>query len=63
MSDDRFYLLAAYVRAASELTEMPLDAERVRAAATVLTRIARFAANVEAFPLADEIEIAGSFAP
>jgi hypothetical protein len=63
MSDDRFNMLRGYVQAASELTGMPLDPDRAAAVATVMTRIAGFAANVEAFPLADHVEIAGSFAP
>ena len=62
MIDDRSESLAAYVRAASEVTKMPLDADRVQAVATVLTRLAGFAANVEAFALGDDVEIAGSFA-
>jgi hypothetical protein len=63
MSDDRFDMLAAYVRAATGLMEMPLGADRVRAVATVMGRIAGFAANVEAFGLADGVEIASSFLP
>jgi len=63
MRDDPSDQLAAYVRAASALTDMPLDADRVQAVATALTRVAGFAANIEAFALADDVEIAGSFAP
>jgi len=63
MSHDPSDQPAAYVRAASALTGMPLDADHVQAVATALTRIAGFAANIEAFALADDVEIAGSFAP
>jgi Asp-tRNA(Asn)/Glu-tRNA(Gln) amidotransferase C subunit len=61
MSDDRFEALVAYVRATTELAKMPLSEERVQAVATVMTRIAGFAANIEAFGLGDDVEIAGAF--
>jgi hypothetical protein len=63
MSDERFDALVAYVRCASGLTNMPLSDERVQAVATVMTRLADFAANVEAFSLSDDVEIAGTFKP
>ncbi len=61
MSDDRFAALAAYIQAATELTKMPLSAERVPAVATAMLRLADFAANLDAFALGDDVEIAGTF--
>jgi hypothetical protein len=63
MSDDRFEALVAYVRATAQLTKMPLSEDRVQAVATVMTRIDGFAANVGAFALGDDVEIAGTFGP
>lgn len=63
MSDDDRSACAAYVGAAAELTHMPLSLERARSVAVVMERIASFAADLRAFPLADDIEIAGVFTP
>jgi hypothetical protein len=63
MSDDRFAALVAYVQTSTELAKMPLSAERVPVVVTALTRLADFAADLEAFPLGDDVEIAGTFAP
>jgi hypothetical protein len=51
------------VRAAAETTGMPLREERAVAVTAVMTRIADFAADLEAFELADDVEIAGAFRP
>jgi hypothetical protein len=56
-------VLAAYVHAVSALTRMPLSAERETAIAGVLKRIAGFAADLEAFELGDDVDIAGVFTP
>jgi hypothetical protein len=63
MSDDRTAALVAYVQAATELTKMPLSAERVPVVVAALTRLADFAADLEAFALGDDVEIAGLFVP
>jgi hypothetical protein len=55
--------LAAYVDAAAGLTEMPLTDERAAAVAVVLARIAGFAADLDAFALGDDVDIAGAFTP
>ncbi|MGD0474036.1 MAG: AtzG-like protein [Candidatus Velthaea sp.] len=61
MSDAPPQAITAYVEAAAVLTKLPLDADRVHAAAVAMTRIADFAADVEAFALGDDVEIAGTF--
>lgn len=63
MSDDERAVLVSYVDAAARLTRMPLDRDAVRDVAAVLTRIARFAWDVGAFALEDDVEIAGTGAP
>jgi hypothetical protein len=63
VSDLRQEHLGAYVRAAAETTGMPLREERAVAVTAVMTRIADFAADLEAFELADDVEIAGAFRP
>ena len=42
---------------------MPLREGRAAAVAAVMTRIAGFAADLEAFELADDVEIAGALTP
>jgi hypothetical protein len=42
---------------------MPLGAARAAAVARVVARLADFAADLEAFELGDDVEIAGAVAP
>jgi hypothetical protein len=55
MSDDRDETLRAYVDAAAQITSMPLAPDRRAAVTITLTRVATFAAHLEAFDLAPEI--------
>jgi len=52
-----------FVASCAKLTDMPLDEPRLAVVAAVMTRIADFAADVRAFPLSDDVEIAGVFTP
>jgi len=55
--------IIGYVHAASVLQGMPLAAERELLVADVVERLARFAADLAAFSLADDVEPAGTFRP
>lgn len=55
--------IGAYVRAAATLTRMPLAPEREPLVAAVVARLAELAAELTAFPLADDDEPAGVFLP
>jgi hypothetical protein len=55
--------IISYVEAAAQLAQMPLAAERVPVVAAVMARIAGFAADLRAFELPDDVEIAGIFTP
>jgi hypothetical protein len=63
LRDDSEDAAAVFVRAAAQLAGMPLTADRERAVASTMSRIALFAADLEAFPLGDDVEIAGVFTP
>jgi hypothetical protein len=64
MSDDPgTTALGNYVEAAARLAHMPLEAERVDEVVAVMGRIHAFAADLRAFALADDTEIAGIFTP
>lgn len=54
---------AAYVDAVAAALEMPLAAQHRDGVIAALTRLAAFAADVEAVELSDEIEVAGVFVP
>ncbi len=55
--------LVPFVASCAQLTGMPMDEPRITVVAAVMTRIAEFAADVSAFPLSDDVEIAGVFTP
>jgi hypothetical protein len=63
VSADESAVIVSYVEATARLTRMPLGADGVREVAAVMTRIARFASDVGAFALDDDVEIAGTGAP
>ncbi len=63
MSEPTSEVQASYVDAAAALTGMPLGAARAAAVARVVARLADFAADLEAFELGDDVEIAGAVAP
>jgi len=55
--------LVAYVRAAAALNGMPLPGNREALVVDVMERLAVFAADLAAFPLADHDEPAAVFQP
>jgi hypothetical protein len=54
---------AGYVDAAAALLAMPLEPEHRAVVLATMERLAAFAADVAAFDLKPEVEIAGQFAP
>jgi hypothetical protein len=61
MSEREDERCAKYVHAVAALTEMPLSPEREKAVAAVMARLADFAADTDALPLGDDVEIPGTF--
>jgi hypothetical protein len=61
--EDEALLVAAHVDAAAALLGMPLDDVRRAAVIAAMMRLAAFAADVAAVPLAVGVEIAGVFVP
>lgn len=55
--------IAAYVRAAAVLYEMPISPEREPPVVDVMQRLAEFAADLRTAPLDDDDEPAGRFEP
>jgi Protein of unknown function (DUF4089) len=62
MGDDTA-LVAAHVDTAAALLGMPLDDARRAGVIAAMSRLAAFAADIAAVPLADDVEIAGVFVP
>ncbi len=63
MEDPVSTRVAIYVDAASVLLAVPLEPARRIATIATMERLAAFAADVAAFPLAVDVEIAGEFRP
>jgi hypothetical protein len=61
MMDDA--ALAAYVDAAAVALAIPLDGELRAGVLASLARVAAFAADVAAFEIGHDVEIAGEFVP
>ena len=57
---DAVAALAALVDANAHVLEIPLVGEDRASVVAAMTRIAAFAADVAAFPLADDVEIASA---